>query len=60
MCDDVLCLPNHQAKGNSHGDSPSPLCAAPPTPEDSDAMIKRVEAVEGEIEKLRQQVGEGL
>ena len=59
VCNKTLCLSTSQVKGNNQGNSPSPLCASPPTPEGCDAMSMKVEALEGEMKWLKEQVGEG-
>ena len=54
---EILGLQIYQVKGYNQVESPTPLCAASPTFEGSDAMVRRMEALEKEIERLKQQVG---
>ena len=50
----------YQVKGYNQVEAPAPLCAAPPPFEGCDAMARRMEALEKEIEWLKQQVGGAL
>lgn len=60
MCDEILGLQIHQVKAYNQVESPTPLCATPPTLEAYDAMVRRMETLEKEIERLKQQVGGAL